>query len=181
MRIIAGKYKRRRILPPKNLPVRPTTDRAREGLFNILNNLLDFSEVRALDLFAGTGAISFELVSRGCPNVTAVDRNRHCTEWISKAARNFGTGNIKVRQADMFRFVKQNPGKYDLVFADPPYHLENIPAISQQVFENNLLETDGWLVVEHPANIDFSGQPWFHSHRKYGRVNFSFFHFTPDE
>ncbi len=181
MRIIAGKYRSRRILPPKNLPVRPTTDRARESLFNILNNLLDFSEIRALDLFAGTGAISFELVSRGCPKVTAVDQNRQCTEWIRKAAGDFNMENITVRQADTFRFVKQTPEKYDLIFADPPYHLENIAHISRQVFEYGLLAEGGWLVIEHPAGIDFSEQPHFHSHRKYGKVNFSFFHFASHE
>ncbi len=181
MRIIAGKYRSRRINPPKNLPVRPTTDRARESLFNILNNLLDFSETNALDLFSGTGAVSFEMISRGCRQVTAVDQNRQCTEWIRKAAQEFKMENIRVQQAETFRFLKQNPQKYNLIFADPPYHLENITDISRQVFENGLLKTDGWLVVEHPANIDFSEQPWFHSHRKYGKVNFSFFHFTPDE
>jgi 16S rRNA (guanine(966)-N(2))-methyltransferase RsmD len=179
MRIIAGKYRSRRIQPPKNLPVRPTTDRARESLFNILNNLLDLTETVALDLFSGTGAIAFEMVSRGCKQVTAVDQNRHCTQWIQKAAQDFGMENIRVRQADTFRFLKQNPRKYHLIFADPPYHLENIADISREVFGNNLLEPDGWLVIEHPATIDFSEHPWFHSHRQYGKVNFSFFHFTP--
>ncbi len=179
MRIIAGKYRSRRIQPPKNLPVRPTTDRARESLFNILNNLLDFSETNALDLFSGTGAVSFEMISRGCKQVTAVDQNRQCVEWIKKAAQEFQMENIRVQQADTFRFLKQNPRKYNLIFADPPYQLENIPDISRQVFENGLLEGDGWLVIEHPASVDFSEHPWFHSHRKYGKVNFSFFHFTP--
>ena len=179
MRIIAGKYRSRRIQPPQNLPVRPTTDRARESLFNILNNLLDFKETTALDLFSGTGAVAFEMISRGCRQVTAVDLNRRCTDWIRKAAQDFRMENLQVRQAEVFRFLKQNTRKYNLIFADPPYPLENIPDISREVFENNLLEPDGWLVVEHPAAIDMSEQPWFHSHRKYGKVNFSFFHFTP--
>jgi len=178
MRIIAGKYRSRKINPPPGLPVRPTTDLARESLFNILNNLLDFRKISALDLFSGTGAVSFELISRGCTDVTAVDQNRHCTEWIRKAANDFQMENIQVHQADSFHFIKQNYRKYDLIFADPPYHLENIINISRLVFKNNLLHENGWLVVEHPKEADFSGQSFFHSHRKYGKVNFSFFHFT---
>ncbi len=178
MRIIAGKYRSRRIAPPKNLPVRPTTDRARESLFNILNNLVEFEEIKALDLFSGTGAVSFELISRGCRQVTAVDHNKQCTTWIKKAARDFQMDDIRVVPADVFRFMNHRGEKYDLIFADPPYSLENLPEISRYVFENKLLNENGWLVVEHPKEIDFSGQPYFHSHRKYGKVNFSFFHFV---
>jgi 16S rRNA (guanine966-N2)-methyltransferase len=181
MRIIAGKYRSRRLRPPKNLPVRPTTDLARESLFNILNNLIDFKAITALDLFSGTGAVSFELVSRGCPAVTAVDQNRGCVDWIRSAAKDFQTENIRVRQAECFRFMKQTAQKFDLVFADPPYHLENIPEISREVFKNELLNENGWLVIEHPKEVDFSNQPYFHSHRKYGKVNFSFFQNTKNE
>ncbi len=178
MRIIAGKYKSRKINPPANLPVRPTTDRARESLFNILNNLVEFQKMVVLDLFSGTGAVSFEMISRGCKEVTAVDQNRNCTEWIRHAAKEFQMQNMQVRQADSFRFIKQNPKKYDLIFADPPYNLDRIEDISQHIFSNNILNNNGWLVIEHPKEIDFANQPFFHSHRKYGKVNFSFFHFN---
>ncbi|GMT44266.1 MAG: methyltransferase [bacterium] len=178
MRIIAGKYKSRKITPPKNLPVRPTTDRARESLFNVLNNLVDFREITALDLFSGTGAISFELVSRGCNEVTAVDQNRQCVEWIRNATKNFQIENLQIRQADSFRFMTQSPQKYHLIFADPPYNMNRIEDISRQVFKNDLLKEDGWLVIEHPKEIDFSEQQYFSGHRKYGKVNFSFFHFV---
>jgi 16S rRNA (guanine966-N2)-methyltransferase len=181
MRIIAGKYRSRRILPPKNLPVRPTTDKARESLFNILNNRLDYSQTKALDLFAGTGAVSFEFISRGGYEVTAVDQNRHCVQWIRRAAGDFKMENLKVAQADVFRFVKQTPEKYDFIFADPPYHLENLQDISRHIFEAGILKENGWLVIEHPAEADFSGEPFFHSHRKYGKVNFSFFQFSDRE
>lgn len=181
MRIIAGKYKSRKINPPANLPVRPTTDMARESLFNILNNLVEFENISALDLFSGTGAVSFELISRGCNDVTAVDKNRDCVEWIRHAANNFQLENLLVRQTDSFRFIRQSPRRYDLIFADPPYSLERIEDISKQVFENNLLKEGGWLVLEHPKEVGFSGQPFFESHRKYGKVNFSFFHFTNDD
>ncbi len=181
MRIIAGKYRSRRIQPPRNLPVRPTTDMARESLFNILGNLIDFKETQALDLFSGTGAISFELISRGCQTVTAVDRNRDCVRWIQKAAGDFQMDTLRVRQADTFRFLRQSHQKYDLIFADPPYDMENIAEISRLVFSNRLLNNNGWLVIEHPKTVNFAGQDFFHSHRKYGKVNFSFFHFVTDE
>ncbi len=180
MRIIAGKYRSRKITPPANLPVRPTTDIARESLFNILNNLVVFQNIAALDLFSGTGAVSFELMSRGCNDVTAVDQNRQCVEWIRSAAKNFQMENLQVRQADSFRFIRQNPRKYELVFADPPYNLERIEDIIRYVFENNLLKEGGWLVLEHSREVDFSSRLFFESHRKYGKVNFSFFHFTND-
>jgi len=181
MRIIAGKYRSRKINPPANLPVRPTTDMARESLFNILNNLVDFQNIVALDLFSGTGAISFELISRGCNFVTAVDQNQHCVEWIRSAAENFQMENLHVRQTESFRFIRQSPRKYDLIFADPPYNLEHIEDISRHIFENNLLKEDGWLVLEHPKEVDYSSLPFFERHSKYGKVNFSFFHFTNDD
>jgi len=181
MRIIAGKYRSRKINPPSGLPVRPTTDMARESLFNILNNLIEFQNVVALDLFSGTGAVSFELASRGCNDVTAIDQNRNCVEWIRQATKDFQMDGIQVRQADSFRFIRQPLRKYDLIFADPPYNMDRIEDISIQVFKSGILNNNGWLVVEHPKDIDFSGQPFFHSHRKYGKVNFSFFHFTSNE
>lgn len=175
MRIIGGKYSRRTIRPPKNLPVRPTTDLAKESLFNILSNKIDFHNKLALDLFTGTGSIAFEFASRYCQSVIAVDKNFQCIQFIKTAASDFGMENLQVIRADVFRFIQSTSKKFDLIFADPPYALDSIETISSIVFENNLLNTDGWLIVEHPQEIDFSEQEHFVEHRKYGKVNFSFF------
>ena len=175
MRIISGKYGRRIIHPPKNLPVRPTTDLAKESLFNILSNKIDFEDKLALDLFAGTGSIAFEFASRYCQAVTAIDKNFQCIQFIKTAAADFGMDKLQVIRADVFRFIQTSSKKFDVIFADPPYALENIETISRLVFENELLNPDGWLIVEHPREIDFSEQQHFVEHRKYGKVNFSFF------
>jgi 16S rRNA (guanine(966)-N(2))-methyltransferase RsmD len=174
MRIIGGKYSRRLIHPPKNLPVRPTTDLAKESLFNILNHQTDFQDKIALDLFAGTGSISYELASRGCSLVVSVDQNYRCVKFIKETAQGFEM-NIKAVRADVFRFIKSTPLKFDLIFADPPYDLPDIENISRMVFEHQLLNPDGILIVEHPGSIDLSGQTGFSSHRNYSKVNFSFF------
>lgn len=181
MRIISGRYKRRVISPPKNLPVRPTTDMAKESLFNILDNYIDFKNSSVLDLFAGTGNISYEFVSRGCKAVTAVDKDFGCTKFINKIAQQLEMKELTVIRLDAFRFLATSKRKYDIIFADPPYQLSNIEDISKQVFEHELLNTEGWLIVEHPGEIDLSGSLHFYEHRKYGRVNFSFFHFKPEE
>ncbi len=175
MRIISGKYGRRNIRPPKDLPVRPTTDMAKESLFNILSNKIDFENKSALDLFAGTGSIAFEFVSRGCQPVVAVDKNFQCIQFIKKAGSAFGMEDLQAIRTDVFRYIQSTSKKFDLIFADPPYALESIETINQLVFENKLLNKDGWLIVEHPREIDFSEQDHFVEHRKYGKVNFSFF------
>ena len=175
MRIIGGQYGRRTIRPPKNLPVRPTTDLAKESLFNILSNKTDFENKMALDLFAGTGSIAFEFASRYCDEVIAVDKNHQCIQFIKTTASDFGMQNLQAIRADVFRFIQSTAKKFNIIFADPPYALENIEMISRLVFENELLTTDGWLIVEHPREIDFSEQEHFVEHRKYGKVNFSFF------
>lgn len=181
MRIIGGKYRRRLITPPKNLPVRPTTDLAKESLFNILNHRIDFYDKVALDLFSGTGALSYELASRGCGEIIAVEQNIQCLKFINKTAEDFGMTNIKSVRYDAFRFIKTTPKKFDFIFADPPYALENISKISELVFENQLLNENGWLVIEHPKEVDFTTQEYFVEHRKYGQVNFSFFNFVQDK
>ena len=181
MRIIGGKYSRRLIKPPKNLAVRPTTDLAKESLFNILNNRIDFTEKTALDLFSGTGSISYELASRGCKEVISVEQNFKCLKFINKAADDFGITTIKVVRYDAFRFIKSTPKKFDFIFADPPYSLSNILEISKLVFTHQLLNKNGWLVVEHPKEVDFSTQEYFFEHRKYGQVNFSFFSYPENE
>lgn len=181
MRIISGRYKRRIISPPNNLPVRPTTDMAKESLFNILNNYIDFSEKTALDLFAGTGNISYEFVSRGCKSVTAVDKDFGCTKFIIKTAQQLEMKELTIIRLDTFRFIETTKNKYDIIFADPPYKLSNIADIINAVFENGLLNPKGWFIIEHGDKIDFSGLLHFYEHRKYGRVNFSFFHLGDEE
>jgi len=180
MRIIGGKYAKRIIHPPRNLPVRPTTDLAKESLFNILKNKINLEEKTVLDLFAGTGALSYEFASRGCKSVIAVDINYQSLKFIKQTATSFGMNQIKPVRSDVFRFINSCRTKFDLIFADPPYDMENIPHISQTVFENELLNSNGWLIVEHPKTVDFSGEKFFVKHRRYGHVNFSFFQYLPN-
>ena len=180
MRIISGEYGRRRIQPPKNLPVRPTTDIAKEGLFNILTNKISFSGKSVLDLFSGTGAISYEFLSRGSSPVTSIELNFQCVKFIKSTSNKFQMENHKTIRIDVFRFLKSTKNKYDLIFADPPYDLPNIKEISTLVFKQGLLNKHGYLIIEHPREIDFSDQKHFIEHRKYGKVNFSFFNYLPD-
>lgn len=175
MRIIVGSHKGRVLHIPKNLPVRPTTDRAKEALFNIFRNLFEFEGKTVLDLFSGTGAIAFEFISRGCQQVWAVDQNRNCTEWIRKASKQFAMNNLSVQQTDSFKFIERSLHRFDIVFADPPYDMENIENLPDAVLNSAILKADGWLVVEHSRRIDFSEHPHFFDHRKYGKVNFTFF------
>jgi len=175
MRIISGKYKRRVISPPNNLPVRPTTDMAKESLFNILGNYTDFNGATVLDLFSGTGNIAYEFVSRGCSKVTAVDTDYGCVKFIQETAQKLDMIDLSVIKLDVFRFIATTKNSYNIIFADPPYQLPNIKDISTLVFDNKLLDKNGWLIIEHPAEIDFSNELYFYDHRKYGRVNFSFF------
>ncbi|MBE0649828.1 MAG: 16S rRNA (guanine(966)-N(2))-methyltransferase RsmD [Bacteroidales bacterium] len=175
MRIIAGSHRGRVIRPPNNLPVRPTTDMAKESLFNILRNLVDFEGVSAMDLFSGTGSIAFELISRGCEQVVAVDQNRSCADWIRKAAGQFGMNNLSVQQSDSFKFIARSFKSFDVIFADPPYDMENIEDLPDAVFNSSVLKPEGLLVIEHSRRIDFTAHPHFFDHRKYGKVNFTFF------
>ncbi|MCQ2297177.1 MAG: 16S rRNA (guanine(966)-N(2))-methyltransferase RsmD [Bacteroidales bacterium] len=181
MRIIAGSLKGRRLNPPANLPVRPTTDMARESLFNILNNYVDYEETSVLDLFAGTGAVSLEFISRGAHDVTSIDINAHCTEFIKKSAQQFCVNNIHVVRADVFDLLKRSNRKFDLVFADPPYALETLPQLPELIFERQLLTDDGIFVLEHPREYSFEEHPHFWQHRNYGKVNFTLFAQTLDE
>ncbi len=176
MRIISGKFKRRVISPPINLPVRPTTDMAKESLFNILSNYFDFDNKTVLDLFAGTGNISYEFVSRGCSSVTAVDKDFGCIKFINQTIQKLKMTELKTVKLDVFHFITTTNNKYNIIFADPPYQLTNITEITKLIFEHELLNPDGWLIVEHPAEISFTESAHFYEHRKYGRVNFSFFH-----
>ena len=175
MRIVSGKYRGRRLVPPVNLPVRPTTDFAKEGLFNVLNNMVDFESLHVLDLFSGTGSIAFEFLSRGAIEVTAIDSNHRCIEFIKKTAETFGADNIKAVKSNSFVFIKRMVATYDLVFADPPYDLEGVEAMPDLIFESGLLAGDGLFVLEHSSGYKFEKNPHFDSHRNYGSVNFSFF------
>ena len=175
MRIIRGKHQSRQITAPSNLPVRPTTDMAKESLFNILENHFDFEEIIALDLFAGTGNISYELVSRGCPRVTAVDENNNCIKFIRDTANKLNMEELLAIRSDVFRFIPMHKMKYDLIFADPPYDSQHYDLLVNLVLENNLLKEDGLFVVEHNKFLDFKDHPRFVEQRRYGKVNFSFF------
>ncbi|MFZ4400439.1 MAG: 16S rRNA (guanine(966)-N(2))-methyltransferase RsmD [Bacteroidales bacterium] len=175
MRIVSGFLRGRRFTPPANLAVRPTTDIAKESLFNILNNHIDFQNIKALDLFAGTGSISFELISRGCISVTSIDSNFKSTDFIKKTAEAFKIDNIHIVKTNVFNFLKFINSPFDLIFADPPYDMEGILTIPDIIFEKNILSKSGFLIIEHSREINFENHPQFYEHRLYGKVNFTFF------
>ena len=175
MRIIAGNLRGRRLNPPTSLPVRPTTDMARESLFNILNNYVDYDECTVLDLFAGTGAVSLEFVSRGAKEVTSVDINAQCIDFIKDSALHFGVKNLRAVRSDVFDLLKRAYKKFDIVFADPPYALADLPKLPDLVFGSDILTDDGIFILEHPRDFHFEEHPHFWQHRNYGKVNFTFF------
>ncbi len=175
MRIISGQFKGRRIEPPHNIKARPTTDFAREGLFNVLNNMLDYEENSCLDLFAGTGAISVELASRGCPSIVSIEENDRHLAFIKKTIQELGITTVHPIKADVFKFIPSTSQSFDFIFADPPYDLKKLEIIPDLIFENNLLKEGGLFVFEHSRNNDFSSHSRFLQHRYYGNVNFTFF------
>lgn len=175
MRIVSGKYRGRRLQPPVGLPVRPTTDFAKEGLFNVLNNIIDFESIRVLDLFTGTGSISFEFLSRGAVEVTSVDSNFKCIDFIKKTADIIGINNLKPVKSNVFGYLKHPFGRFDLIFADPPYDLEGIGDLPDQVLESGMLADDGLFIMEHSIRLKYETHPCFVQKRVYGSVNFSFF------
>ena len=176
MRIISGKFKGKRLIAPKTLPVRPTTDMAKEALFNILNFQIDFQEIKLLDLFAGTGNISYEFISRGTTQITAVDQHYGCVKFINKTANKL-EAEINTVKSDVFKYLDKVKTKSNLIFADPPYDFstEDFQKIPQLVFENNLLEEEGLLIVEHSKHTDLSETVNFSESRRYGNSVFSFF------
>jgi len=176
MRIISGELGGRRISPPANMPyTRPTTDIAKEGLFNILQNKLDFEQLRTLDLFGGTGSISYELASRGAPDVTIVEKDQQMFSFIKKTAAALGLQNFKVVKSDVFRFIGQCDEKFDFIFAGPPYALHNIDDLPRLIFEKKLLNENGWFILEHTPKNNYEKFPYFISPRNYGTTVFSMF------
>lgn len=176
MRIISGDLGGRRINPPSNMPyTRPTTDIAKEGLFNVLQNNLDFEELKTLDLFGGTGSISYELASRGVPDLTIVEKDNQMHAFIKKTAEALKIGNIKVVKSDVFRFMEQCHETFDFIFAGPPYALETIDELPRLVFSKGLLKPGGWFILEHTPRNDYQNFPHFSSARNYGTTIFSIF------
>jgi 16S rRNA (guanine966-N2)-methyltransferase len=175
MRIIGGTLKGLRLNPPKNLPVRPTTDLAKEALFNILQNQIEFEGIKVLDLFSGTGNISMEFASRGAAQVVSVDRSIHCVHYLKDTARQHGLTSITAFKDDVFKYLQLETEQFDLIFADPPYDLNQIPEIPKIIFEKKLLAEDGLLIVEHQSMQNLSNHPAFVEQRKYGHSSFSFF------
>lgn len=175
MRIVSGKYKGRAITPPRNLRARPTTDFAKENLFNVLGNLVDFEECDVLDLFAGTGSISYEFASRGARSVTAVEINTVHYNFIRQTAAQLGVENFYPVKANAFLYLKSCTKQFDLIFSDAPYNLAGSEQVVDLVLEGDLLREEGFLVFEHSKSQDFSGHKGFWQLRSYGSVQFSFF------
>lgn len=175
MRIISGQYKGRAINPPKNLRARPTTDFAKENLFNVLQNLIDFEECDVLDLFAGTGSISYEFASRGVRSVTSVEINAVHHNFIRRTAQELGIRNLYAVKANAFLYLKSCPKQFDVVFSDAPYDLEHSEEIVPLVLQGDLLREGGIFIFEHAKEKDFSNHPFFWQLRSYGSVQFSFF------
>jgi 16S rRNA (guanine966-N2)-methyltransferase len=176
MRIVSGKFKGRRFSPPTHITARPTTDFAKEALFNVLNNYIDFEESVALDLFSGTGSISYELASRGVKRIVSVEMSDRHLAFIHKIRQEFGLLKVIFPiKMDVFRYIHQGKEQFDIVFADPPYELKELPSLPGLVLNSSLLNNDGIFVLEHSAKQDFSQEPGFLEHRQYGNVNFSLF------
>ena len=175
MRIITGKYKGRHFDIPKTFKARPTTDFAKENIFNVLIQYVDFDGAMALDLFSGTGSISLELLSRGCAHVISVELDRDHHRFIQDCLKKLGDTSVVPIRGDVFRFLKSCRQQFDFIFADPPYALKELPAIPDLVFEKGLLKEGGVFVFEHGKDHDFSAHPHFVEHRSYGSVNFSLF------
>ena len=175
MRVISGIYRHRRFDVPNTFKARPTTDFAKENLFNILANRIDFEEATALDLFSGTGSISIELLSRGCQRVVSVEKDPEHYAFISKVMETVKTDKSLIIKGDVFKYLERCQEQFDFIFADPPYQLEELPLLAEIVLGRNILKTDGIFVLEHGSKHDFKDNPRFVEMREYGSVHFSFF------
>jgi len=176
MRIIGGEWGGRKIHPPSKMPfTRPTTDIAKEGLFNILQSNRDLEGLKTLDLFGGTGSISFELASRGASDLTIVEKDSQMLAFIRKTAETLQLSQLKIIPSDVFRFLKNNKEQYDFIFAGPPYALETIDQIPEYIFSRNLLKVNGWFVLEHTPRNRYKDLPLFVTERNYGTTLFSIF------
>ena len=175
MRIIGGKYRGKMFNPPANFKARPTTDFAKEALFNILNNDFNFENIDVLDLFSGTGSISYEFASRGVKSLVAAESNVKHASYIEKNFKELGFSQAVIYKSDVFRYLDTCTKKFDVIFADPPYALDNIEEIYHSVFRNNLLSDTSYLIIEHGETTDFSGFQHLVGTKKYGSVHFSIF------
>lgn len=175
MRIIGGKLKGLRLNPPSKLPVRPTTDNAKEALFNILSNQVDFNSLNVLDLFSGTGNISLEFASRGVPSITSVDRDFGCYNYLKTIAKQYSLDSVQPVKADVLKYLEIETDKYDLIFVDPPYDLPQMNQIAPIVFRRDILKPGGHLIIEHHSMKKIDNDPHFIEQRKYGSSSFSFF------
>jgi len=175
LRIISGTYRGRHIPVPASFRARPTTDFAKEGLFNVLANIYDFEGLAVLDLFAGTGSIGFEFASRGAARVDMVEINAATFRFLHRTTSTLGMKNIRIYRAEALKFISDCYSKFDIVFGDPPYQLEIIPEIPDHIFEAEILEAEGWFILEHGKAQSFSNHPRFLEMRKYGSVRFSIF------
>lgn len=175
MRIVGGQYKGRLFTPGKSFKARPTTDMAKESLFNILQNQIDFEEIKVLDLFSGTGSISFEFASRGCTDITSVELNFQHHRFIKEVIEKLGEKSIKAIKANAFQYAEKTDQSFDLIFADPPYDHKQFAQVPDLVLSGHLLKDTGLFILEHSKNYDFSSRPEFIEVRNYGSVHFSFF------
>lgn len=180
MRIIRGKYGRRRFDVPRNITARPTTDFARENLFNVLDNIRDLEGSTALDLFAGTGAVSFEFLSRGCSQVTAVENASTQVGFIRSVKEKLGDDNLLIIKGDVFKFIGTCRRKFDIIFADPPYEHPRFDEVVSAVLSSQMLAPGTLFVIEHNRDHDYSARPEFIDHRAYGSVNFTIFEIGRD-
>lgn len=177
MRVISGSLKGRKFSIPSKFPVRPTTDFAREGLFNFLVNTFDLEDVKMLDLFTGTGSISVESWSRGCRDITAVDQHAGCIRYLNKLKAELKLEGLKVIRSEAKEFIKRNAEKYDLIFADPPFAFGGYEEVLTLIMNANMLTEEAMLILEHDKHTNLSAQPGFISEKKYGNVRFSIFEF----
>jgi 16S rRNA (guanine(966)-N(2))-methyltransferase RsmD len=175
MRIVGGKYKGRIFKPNKKFKARPTTDIAKEGLFNILENRYEFSNKNVLDLFSGTGSIGYEFLSHGCEKATLVENNYNHYRYILDVVETLKIENVTVFKADVFKFVKKTPDKFNIIFADPPFDLPRFKEVPDAILETDILAPEALFILEHPKEYSFTSHPNFKELRKYGKVNFSFF------